>query len=151
MFVSGRQCCEGSPSGDDMESDGNDRDGGDNNGPEIITSRGCHQAQAADSATFWSELRALCRCQDINDASNTLSSLQASDSLGSPLFIDLLTNHGQKGKIQLIFLCWKNSASFHLSFNAECSSYPIMNMTLHLNYNVSKKGGFYYFKDFHEL
>ena len=44
------QCCEGSPSGDDMESDGNDGDGGDNNGPEIITSRECHQAQAADTA-----------------------------------------------------------------------------------------------------
>ena len=130
MFVWRRHNCKGSPSsGDDMESDGNDRDSDDDNGLEIITSRGCHQTQAAHSDQ---SRGALCRCQDINDASNNLSSLQASDSSGSPLFIDLLTNHGQKGKFQLILLCCKNSTSFHLTFNAECSSQPIMKMTLHL-------------------
>ena len=86
--------------GDDMESDGNDRDAGDNNGPEIITSRArCHQAQAGRLQPHSDQSgEALCPCQDINDASNTPSRLQSPDSSGSPLFIDLLTNHGQKGK-----------------------------------------------------
>ena len=61
-------------SGDDMESDGNDRDGDDNNG--FMWDYHLTRMSSDSGRAFWSELSStLCLCQDINDASNTLSSL----------------------------------------------------------------------------
>ena len=109
--------------GDDMESDGNDRDGGDNNGPEIITSRArCHQAQAGRLQPHSDQSgEALCPCQDINDASNTPSRLQTLQGPHCSLIFSPITVRREN---QLIFLCCKNSASFHLSSLSMLYAHP---------------------------
>ena len=123
MFVWRRHYCEGSPSsGDDMESDGNDRDSDDDNGGQRLSA---HEDVIRPRQRILIRAEEHCVCVRI-------LMMRPTPSPVSRLFIDLLTNHGQKGKFQLIFLCCKNSTSFHLTFNAECSSQPIMKMTLHL-------------------